>query len=199
MSVLGKKRRLKKYILLKITRILLRLDNYLYHWISRFAISLENGIHPKHRLMKYHDFFISNIKQYDSVLNVGCGNGSLTYDIALKAKEVYGIDINQNNINFAIKNFKRQNIHYIHGDATKYTFKRKFDVIVLSNILEHIENRRYFLEELKKLTNRFLIRVPMINRSWVTLYKKELGSSIGPIEPIKPIILNILLLIFTRN
>ena len=31
------------------------------------------------------------------------------------------------------------------------------------------------LLKLKKLGNRFLIRVPMINRDWITLYKKELN------------------------
>jgi SAM-dependent methyltransferase len=175
MNPLLKNKGLKKSLVLKTIRILLKLDNYLYRQISRFAISFENGVHPKHRLMKYHDFFINNIGQSDSVLDVGCGNGSLTYDISLKTKVVYGIDINQSNIDFALRNFKGDNIHYIYGDATKYVFERKFDVIVLSNVLEHIENRKQFLEKLKDLTPRFIIRVPMIDRSWETLYKKELG------------------------
>ena len=105
---------------------------------------------------------------------MGCGNGTLTYDIALKAKEVYGIDINQSNIDFALRNFKKDNIQYIYGDATTHIFERKFDVIVLSNVLEHIEKRKQFLEKLKNLTDKLIIRVPMIDRSWVTLYKKEL-------------------------
>jgi SAM-dependent methyltransferase len=175
MNPLAKESDLRKSLVLKTLRILLRFDNYLYHLISRFAISLENGVHPKHRLMKYHEFFINNIEQSDTVLDVGCGNGSLTYDIASKAKFVFGIDINKKNIDFACKNFKRNNIHYIYGDATTYIFESKFDVIVLSNVLEHIEKRQQFLEKLKNLASRFLIRVPMIDRSWVTLYKKELN------------------------
>jgi len=45
----------------------------------------------------------------------------------------------------------------------------------LSNILEHIENRVKFLNKIKNLAPKILIRVPMINRDWITLYKKELG------------------------
>ncbi|OQX53419.1 MAG: hypothetical protein B5M53_06970 [Candidatus Cloacimonas sp. 4484_209] len=49
------------------------------------------------------------------------------------------------------------------------------DIIVLSNVLEHIQNRIDFLKKLSKLSDKFLIRVPMFNRDWITLYKKELG------------------------
>jgi len=41
--------------------------------------------------------------------------------------------------------------------------------------LEHIENRIEFLNKIKNLAPKILIRVPMINRDWITLYKKELG------------------------
>ena len=41
--------------------------------------------------------------------------------------------------------------------------------------MEHIENRIEFLNKIKNLAPKILIRVPMINRDWITLYKKELG------------------------
>jgi hypothetical protein len=34
---------------------------------------------------------------------------------------------------------------------------------------------KFILRKVKKLAPRILIRVPMINRDWITLYKKELG------------------------
>jgi len=48
-------------------------------------------------------------------------------------------------------------------------------VIILSNVLEHLKNRIEFLSKIKKLAPKILIRVPMLNRDWITLYKKELG------------------------
>jgi len=135
----------------------------------------EGGIHPKHRLTKYHEFFVNNISSEDAVLDVGCGNGFLTCDIARKAKHVTGIDLNPKNIKFAKTHFYKDNINYVVGDATKFEFGAKYDVVVLSNVLEHIDKRIEFLRRIRKLAGRFLIHVPCINRDWLTYYKRELG------------------------
>ena len=167
---------MKKKIAQIAVRMLMRLHNYCYHCIARFAIMTEGGIHPKHRLMNYHQFFVDNVAPEDNVLDIGCGNGFLSYDIAQKAKRVTAIDLNEKNIEFAKRNFSRENIEYISRDATRFDFKGKYDVITLSNILEHIEDRHGFLLKIKGLANRFLIRVPMINRDWLAYYEKELGA-----------------------
>ena len=125
--------------------------------------------------MKYHDFFLNNVNTSDTVLDVGCGNGSVAYDVAKKARSVIGIDIDENKIKDAKKNFLLDNIEYICGDILNWKFRQKFNVIILSNVLEHIEDRLEFLEKIKRLGKKFLIRVPMIDRNWVVLYKKELG------------------------
>jgi len=36
--------------------------------------------------MNYHKFFLDNINQGDVVLDIGCGNGALSFDIAKRAK-----------------------------------------------------------------------------------------------------------------
>lgn len=125
--------------------------------------------------MKYHDFFINNIKSTDTVLDIGCGNGFSTYQIAKKAKRIVGIDIDSENIIYAKKNFSSGNMDYLNIDIMDYKFNKKFDVIVLSNVLEHIEDRTELLRKIRTIGNRFLIRVPVIDRSWLVLYKKELG------------------------
>jgi 2-polyprenyl-3-methyl-5-hydroxy-6-metoxy-1,4-benzoquinol methylase len=158
-----------------LTKIALKLHNLSYKLAAKFAIKLEGGLHPKHRLMSYHKFFIDNINEGDRVLDIGCGNGALTYDLSKKAKEVVGIDINRQSIETAKKKYSALNIKYIVGDATEYNFNGRFDVIVLSNVLEHIKNRVEFLKRIGVLAAKILIRVPMINRDWITLYKKELG------------------------
>jgi len=158
-----------------ILKILIYLHNYLYYIISKIASKLNNNIHPKHRIMNYHQFFLSEIEKDSKVLDIGCGYGSLTFDIAEKAQSVFAIDINENLIKKAIRRFNRDNIKYIINDATKYNFNETFYYIILSNVLEHIKNRLLFLNKIKYLATIFLVRVPMINRSWLTLYKKDLG------------------------
>jgi len=158
-----------------LAKLALRLHNFSYKLATRLAIRAEDGLHPKHRLMNYHKFFVDNVSPEDTVLDMGCGNGALTFDVAKKAKRIIGIDLSKKNIKIAKEKFSRENIEYIQGDILKSLPDEKFDVIILSNILEHIPNRIEFLENLKNKAQKFLIRVPMINRDWITLYKKELG------------------------
>lgn len=75
----------------------------------------------------------------------------------------------------AKQRYSASNIEYIIGDVIEDLPDQKFDVIILSNVLEHIENRTEFLRRIKNLASKILIRVPMLNRDWITLYKKELG------------------------
>lgn len=156
-----------------ILNLLIRLHNSSYHWIGFF--SSLNGIHPKHKVINYHKFFIDNILQGEKVLDIGCGNGMLTYDIAEKADEVTGIDISKKNIETAKKKFNRDNLHFIIEDATCLKLENNFDVIVLSNVLEHIKKRNEFLSRIKNLAPKILIRVPLLTRDWLSVYKKENG------------------------
>ena len=155
--------------------VLIRLHNYLYHKISRVSTKLNNEIHPKHKILNYHQFFVNNIDENSKILDIGCGNGFLSYDIAKKAQKVVAIDINQKAIFIANKRFSKNNLEFIVGDATKYDFTEVFDYIILSNVLEHIKDRQSFLNKIKRFSKTILIRVPMLDRSWLTIYKKELN------------------------
>lgn len=156
-------------------RIALRFSNFLYKLISFLAIKSENGLHPKHRLMEYHQFFLDNISNTDTVLDIGCGNGSLAYDVSGKARKVVAVDIEEGKIAEARRKYSRQNIDYRVADATQELGSETFDIVILSNVLEHIEHRVEFLKSIKNLAPKFLIRVPMFDRDWIPLLKKELG------------------------
>ena len=159
-------------------RPLLKLHNYIYRCISNLVVLIEpDKLHPKHRIIKYHHWFLNNINTNWIILDVGCGNGALSYDLAHKAKKVIGMDINARCLIIANKQFKRINIEYMLGDIIKFDFNKmnKIDCAVISNVLEHIKDRSRFLTRIKKISNRMLIRVPLINRDWITAYKKEMG------------------------
>ncbi len=159
-------------------RFLFRLDEQLYEVQSHFAIAYGQGIHTKHRHMRYHDFFVERIKAGEKVLDVGCHNGSVAYDVAEQAQaEVVGIEIEPNNIGDALKHHPHPRITYCIGDALTGVLSGKFDVIILSNVLEHLPQRSDFLRRLQQATNpsRILIRVPLFERDWRVPLKKELG------------------------
>lgn len=159
-------------------RVLFRLDNWLYYLQGQTAIAYGNGLHPKHRLIGYHDFFINRIQSEERVLDVGCGIGYLAFDVAEKTGAfVLGVDINPDNISQAINQFSHPNIRYQVADILKFVHEEHFAVIILSNVLEHLPNRQKFL--LRMQTNfgpsKLLIRVPLFERDWRVPLKRELG------------------------
>jgi len=165
-----------KRITLGIVKGLLRIHSLSYRLAGYLSIRVENDrLHPKHRIMNYHKFFVDNVNENDVVLDVGCGNGALSYDVVKKAKKVVGIDLNEKNISFAKRRYSRENIEYICGDVLNDLPDEKFDVVIMSNVLEHIERRVEILKNLKEKAPTLLLRVPMINRDWIILYMKELG------------------------
>tara|TARA_Y100000589_G_scaffold53715_1_gene44647 strand:- start:1736 stop:2533 length:798 start_codon:yes stop_codon:yes gene_type:complete len=149
--------------------------------INERALKYGKGIHPKHKLTNYHKFFIDRIKNGENVLDVGCGNGSVAISIAKEFlnSKIIGIDINKDNIQFANKKLKEndlKNLIFINGDINQQNGISS-DVVILSNILEHIDNRISFLKNIKDLTgaNKFLIRVPYFKRDWQIAFRKEIG------------------------
>jgi 2-polyprenyl-3-methyl-5-hydroxy-6-metoxy-1,4-benzoquinol methylase len=149
--------------------------------ISERAITLGNGEHPKHYLMKYHDFFIKNIEDGETVLDIGCGYGAVSRSIARAHPNSLVIGVENNNRRFAqSQKFEAiENLRYIFGEAPDAVSDVKADVIVLSNVLEHIGDRINFLQRVNDMIkpNRFLIRVPYFQRDWTVPFRKEIGMS----------------------
>lgn len=159
----------KKYIV----RLALRLHNFSYRMSGSLSAAMEpDRLHPKHRLTDYHDWFAKQIRPEWVVLDIGCGNGALSFEVSRHCKKVIGIDISAENIRQAKA---RSGCEFICADVTKYQFVDKFDAAILSNVLEHIEDRVSFLKKASQYCERFIIRVPMIDRDWITLYKKEMS------------------------
>jgi SAM-dependent methyltransferase len=175
------KNKIKSYIKNqpKFTRRLLgffiKLHNYSYKKITEYATNLNGGINPKHKITKYHDYFTARINPGDTILDIGCGGGLLACDVAKKAKKVVGIDISDQNIDYAKKHYQKDNLEFIVGDATVYHFNNHFDKLILSNVLEHIEDRINLLKKIGFFGDTLLLRVPMITREWVAVYKRDNG------------------------
>ncbi len=160
-------------------RFLFELENRLYQLEGQTSVRYGNGIHTKHRHINYHQFFIKNLRPGEHILDVGSGNGFLAYDIVISVKNawVLGIELNKSNVKFACEHYQHPNLAFIHGDVLKDMPEEKFDVVVLSNVLEHFQCRVDFLRNLTKSTHpkRLLIRVPQYDRDWRVPLKDELG------------------------
>lgn len=161
-----------------LLRALLRVDDLLTRCINRLALPYDGGVHVKHRLMRYHDFFVDRIKPGERVLDIGCGYGAVAYSVASRAGAVVtGIDLNVGNVAKARQRFQHPGLTFVQGDVLKDLPAGRWDVVLLSNVLEHLDRRVEFLTEVQQRLNpgRWLIRVPMINRDWRVPLRRELG------------------------
>jgi SAM-dependent methyltransferase len=146
--------------------------------IDRGAIDYDGGVHAKHRLTRYHDFFVERIEPGELVLDVGCHKGELAFDIAERAwATVVGIDRSPWALQQARASFSHPRVTYVEADALTYAPSEPFDVVVLSNVLEHLGPRVAFLRGLRERVGarRALIRVPVLERDWTVPLRRELG------------------------
>lgn len=76
------------------------------------------------------DFVKNYIKMNYSIIELGCGYGRITEKLAQIPSNIVGIDISQENINFALKN-KNTKCSYFQMDATQLVFTDNlFDVVL---------------------------------------------------------------------
>lgn len=159
----------------------------LYHVIDRAAIETSGGVHPKHRLMKYHDFFVERIRRGERVLDLGCGYAQVARSIAERCgAHVTGIDCSESNVAQAHAMIEREGLAdclaVLRADltrdrATAPDGSSRFDVVVLSNVLEHLRDREALLARLVEWYSprAILIRVPAFDRNWQAAWKRDLG------------------------
>lgn len=159
-------------------RFLFRIETELYSLEGKKAIEYGGGVHTKHRHLRYHEFFIKRVYPGEQVLDIGCGIGILAYEVAEKAGAyVTGIDLNPKNIAYALKHYQHPRCTFLKGDALKELPDRAFEVVILSNVLEHLSERAFFLKRIQELLkpSRILIRVPLFERDWRVPLRQELG------------------------
>jgi 2-polyprenyl-3-methyl-5-hydroxy-6-metoxy-1,4-benzoquinol methylase len=165
------------YELKQILVEMLNLHTFVYQQLGKLSVKYEHGTHPKHRLTRYHEFFVNNVKNNESVIDLGSGRGDVTYDVSKKTTaEVLGIELNKNNLNYAFSTYKKSNLKFVYGNIYKDVPYKHFDVVILSNILEHLSNRVELLQlVISRVTpKKVLLRVPYFEREWTVALKKEL-------------------------
>ena len=159
-------------------RLLFGIDAALYPVQGEHAVAFGNGTHTKHRHMRYHDFFTERIRPDERVLDVGCGIGAVAHSIATRSQaSVTAVDVEPAKIEQARAMYPHPRLEYVVSDATRDVPGDGYDVLVLSNVLEHLPDRPAFLKAVMANVEggRALIRVPLFERDWRVPLKRELG------------------------
>ena len=147
--------------------------------INERAITYGRGEHPKHRLTNYHQFFVDHIEPGSRVLDVGCGYGAVARTIARQVPDsiVLGVELDNTRYLQAVATDNPANLSFANADARNGIIPGKWDVVVMSNVLEHIEDRTGLLRDLVANLSpaKILIRVPLFERDWMIPMRQELG------------------------
>ena len=105
------------------------------------SLKLKNGKKP-----------LENIR----ILDIGCGGGLLSEPMSRLGAKVVGIDASDKNINVAKLHAKKNNlkIEYLCTSPEKFKTEKKFDVILIMEIVEHVNDVDFFLKSCSKLLKK---------------------------------------------
>ena len=132
----------------------------------------------------YPDKLIENMKLSpdDTVLDIGCAEGTITRKIAKKAKSVTGIDKSKGMLEELNKNAEREkisNIKTIQMDINDIDYKTigDYDIVLASRCLNGIFNIKNTLLTLNEIANKY-VYVTVFGSSTYK-YKKEKAEIAG--------------------
>ncbi len=161
--------------------------------VSKFAKMVgewwdENGkFKPLHMMnpvrVSYIIEKIKELKKCDlkklSLLDVGCGGGILSESIARVGINVLGIDVCEENIKVAQSHAKKVglNIEYTHTSIEELSNNKKYDVVLLMEVVEHVDNLELFIKKaIELLKPEGLIFISTINRTFKSFFLAIIGA-----------------------
>ena len=95
------------------------------------------------------------LKKID-ILDIGCGGGLLSEPMCRLGAKVVGIDASKKNIQVAKFHAKKNNlnINYICSPPEILKIKKKFDVILNMEIIEHVDDVNFFIKKSSELLKK---------------------------------------------
>ena len=136
--------------------------------INKFSKIAEEWWNPDGKFKPLHKFnpirikyikdsiienFKINIKNLPlkniDILDIGCGGGLLSEPMSRLGANVTGIDASEKNIKIAKSHLikSKLKINYICGSPENLKIKKKFDVILNMEIVEHVNDLNFFIKQ----------------------------------------------------
>ena len=103
-----------------------------------------------------------------SLLDIGCGGGLLSEPMCRLGADVTGIDASKKNIEISKIHAKEKKlkINYLNTPPEKLNTKKKYDIILNMEIVEHVDNLNYFIKTCSNLLKKNgLMFVATLNRT----------------------------------
>jgi 2-polyprenyl-6-hydroxyphenyl methylase/3-demethylubiquinone-9 3-methyltransferase len=119
----------------------------LWHTASDHPIAL---LRAENRLR--NPWIASHLSLPSKVLDMGCGAGFLTHDLAKLGHEVIGVDLSEKSLEVAKKLDPTRQVRYLQANVTAVPSpSESFDVVCAMDLLEHVENPSAIVKEASRL------------------------------------------------
>ena len=120
-----------------------------------------------------------NFLQNLEILDIGCGGGLISEPMANLGGNVTGIDAAEKNIKVAYLHSKKSNlkINYLNKSPEQLIVKKKFDIILNLEVVEHVSNLDLYLKSCSNLLKKNgLMFTATINRTLISYVKAIIGA-----------------------
>jgi SAM-dependent methyltransferase len=138
-----------------------------------------------------YKFLIDALSKYNlknkNILDIGCGAGAIDFYLAKKGARVLGIDVSGKAIEECRKSAEMMGLEkktfFEVIDFSKKSLNQKFDIIICSEVLEHIKDDRLVVRKIKTSLQRngvVVVSVPSKNAplyrwGFATKFDKQVG------------------------
>lgn len=138
--------------------------NILYNQLNMPSPSMEYAWRKTKKIIQDEaEKIINKTKKDLTICDVGCGNGALIIRLAELSRSLHqqrikykGYELSQPFVNYgrqAVEFKNLSNVSFNHLDIEKDSLPDKFDIIICSEVLEHLHNPRQVLEKLYQSLN----------------------------------------------
>jgi len=101
------------------------------------------------------------IANSNSIIEIGCGTGELSYIISQKfSKKILGTDLSQSAINYANKNYANDLVKFEEFNILSSEISQSYDLAICSNVLEHFKNPFIIIDKILLKCKSLIILVP---------------------------------------